>query len=83
MSKQKITITDPNFREYDKNVEEQLKKYEATKLAQAEKREQEKLNKRGIIDIFLEGTDKISKLFSQKKKKEIENINNKNKNHSK
>lgn len=72
MSTEVLTIKDPNFRVHNKNIEKAMKQHEAENLARAAAKEKELLERKGLIDVFVDGMEKISKLFSQKQKKEIE-----------
>lgn len=78
MPAETIVITDPNFRARNKNLHAQMKKAREENLKEAAKKEQKQLEKRGLIDMFFDGIDKVSELFSQKKKKEMEMLKNKN-----
>lgn len=77
MPAEALTIKDPSFRIRNPKTEQMMKEHEAENLARAEAKEKERLEKEGLIDAFLNGIDKISKLFSKKKKKEIEMLQQK------
>ena len=72
MPAEAIVIKDANFRVRDKNLDAKMKKAREENLQAAAEKEQQLLEKRGLIDIFLDGIDKVSELYSQKKKKEME-----------
>lgn len=63
------TITDPNIEIPGTTIEDRLQKYENEKQEYSRIREEERLNSYGMIDIFLDCTDIICKLFSKQKTK--------------
>lgn len=72
MDEDKITVIDSNYREpMSDKMSQELREYEAEKLRQAEEREERLLNKRGFIDVCMDGIDKIKSMFAKKKAKEI------------
>jgi len=69
--KQRPIITDPNIEAPGTTMEERLKKYDQEKAEYSRIREEEWIEKKDIIDSFLNGIDKIKKLFSRKKVQDI------------
>ena len=69
--KQRPIITDPNIEVPGTTMEERLKKYDQEKAEYSRIREEEWIEKKDIIDSFLNGIDKIKKLFSRKKTQDI------------
>lgn len=69
--KQRPIITDPNIEVPGTTMEERLKKYDQEKAEYSRIREEEWIEKKDIIDSFLNGIDKIKKLFSRKKVQDI------------
>lgn len=69
--RQRPIITDPYIEVPGTTMEDRLKKYEEEKAEYARIREEELIEKKDIIDSFLNGIDKIKKLFSRKKVQDI------------
>lgn len=69
--KQRPIITDPNIEVPGTTMKERLKKYDQEKAEYSRIREEEWIEKKDIIDSFLNGIDKIKKLFSRKKTQDI------------
>lgn len=68
MPKEKLVIRDPAFRIKDKELEKRLNEKSAEHLAQAEKKENERFEKQGLIDMLFSGAQKISCALSRKNK---------------
>ena len=68
---QRPIISDPNIEVPGTTMEERLKKYDQEKAEYSRIREEEWIEKKDIIDSFLNGIDKIKKLFSRKKVQDI------------
>lgn len=67
--KEPVTITDPNYRIHNPKLEKALKEHEEENLRLAEKKEKELLERpTPVLDAFMNGVDKISKLLAKKKK---------------
>lgn len=56
----------------DKERQQALKDYDKAKQRNAARREQERLEKPGMIDKFLAGIDKIKALFRNKQARQIQ-----------
>lgn len=71
-----VTITDPNYRLHDPELEKALKEHEEENLRRAEEKEKELLERPSpVLDAFADGIYKIYKLVAKRKKtKEIESV---------
>ena len=70
MSKYKRPIiTDPNIEIPGTTMKDRLQKYENEKQDYLHIREEERLNAYGMIDIVLDGMDKLRHMFSKQKTK--------------
>ena len=65
MNEDKTVVTDPEYRVENPSLEHSLKEYEQEKLARAEKKEQERLEKPSLWDAFFNGIARIKKMFSR------------------
>lgn len=74
--KEPVTITDPNYRMHDPELEKALKEHEEENLRRAEEKEKERLERPSpVLDAFADGIYKIYKLVAKRKKtKEIESV---------
>lgn len=70
--RQRPIITDPNIEIPGTTMAERLKKYEKQKAEYSRIREEEWFEEPNLIDSFLNGIERIKKLFSKKKKQDIE-----------
>ena len=62
-------ITDASYRFHNPEMEKALKEHEEENLRLAEKKEKELLERpTPVLDAFMNGVDKISKLLAKKKK---------------
>ena len=71
-----VTITDPNYRWHNPELEKELKEHEEENLRRAEEKEKELLERPSpVLDAFADGIYKIYKLVAKRKKtKEIESV---------
>lgn len=63
-----LTITDPNYRTHDPELEKALREHEAENLRRAEEREKELLERPSpVLDAFVNGICKIYTLVKKRK----------------
>ncbi len=69
----KLVNTDPKYREPNPQMDAFMDANAKEKLQHAEKREQARLEKRGLIDKFLDGIERVKMLMVRDKNRHMQN----------
>ena len=68
MNNEPLNITDPNIRIPTPETDEQMRKFEKYKMDLATQHENELLNRRCLVDVFMDAADKIKTIFAHREK---------------